>query len=172
MKSADSNRTPDHFTSPLSEPAILWIKQVAKDTVHGRVKSPLATPFSELRSEGADNARLRPLGVAAVPSSMPYERGRNRPAASDLAAVPLLDNGDGVDGRDMRAQETTTARQEYAKASIGIVAGVLLTLAVETWALFDMGFIRLKDPQAAEKAVAAAYWDEVYTKIAVNPQED
>lgn len=72
----------------------------------------------------------------------------------------------------MRAQETTTARQEYAKASIGIVAGVLLTLAVETWALFDMGFIRLKDPQAAEKAVAAAYWDEVYTKIAVNPQED
>ena len=44
--------------------------------------------FTELRSEGADNARLRPLGVAAVPSSMPYERGRNRPAASDLAAVP------------------------------------------------------------------------------------
>ena len=72
----------------------------------------------------------------------------------------------------MSATETTTPRQEYAKAGIGIVAGVFLTLAVETWALFDFGFIRLRDPQAGEKAVAAAYWDEVYTKIAVNPQED
>lgn len=72
----------------------------------------------------------------------------------------------------MSASETTTAGAEYAKASLGIVAGVCLTLAVEVWALVDMGFIRRRDPQAAEKAVAAAYWDEVYTKIAVNPQED
>ena len=72
----------------------------------------------------------------------------------------------------MSKRETTTARAEYAKASLGIVAGVLLTLAVEVWALVDMGFIRHRDPQAVEKAVAAAYWDEVYTIIAVNPQED
>ena len=63
---------------------------LCQDTAHWRVQSPLATPSSELRSEGADNARIRPLGVAAVPSSMPSERGLNKPAASDLAAVPLL----------------------------------------------------------------------------------
>lgn len=72
----------------------------------------------------------------------------------------------------MSKRETTTARAEYAKASLGIVAGVCLTLAVEIWALVDMGFIRRRDPQAAEKAVAAEYWDEVYTKIAVNPQDE
>ena len=44
--------------------------------------------ISELRSEGADNARIRPL-VGPIPS-MPSERGLNKPAASDLAAVPLL----------------------------------------------------------------------------------
>ena len=60
-----------------------------KDTVHGRVQSPLATPSSELRSEGADNARIRPLVGLLIPS-MPSERGLNKPAASDLAAVPLL----------------------------------------------------------------------------------
>ena len=48
----------------------------------------------------------------------------------------------------------------------------MLTLAVEVWAFVDFGFIRLKDTQAAEKAVASAYWDECYSKIAVNPQED
>lgn len=69
-------------------------------------------------------------------------------------------------------QETKTPRAEYAKASLGIVAGVVLTLAVEVWALVDMGFIRYRDPQAAEKSVAAAYWDETYSKIAVNPQDD
>jgi hypothetical protein len=69
-------------------------------------------------------------------------------------------------------QETTTARAEFFKAGIGIVAGVALTLAVEVWLLFDLGFIRLRDPLAADKAVAAAYWDETYSKIAVNPQED
>ena len=68
--------------------------------------------------------------------------------------------------------ETTTARAEYVKASIAMIAGVALTLAVEAWAFVDLGFIRLKDPMAAEKAVAAAYWDEVYTTAAVNPQED
>lgn len=45
--------------------------------------------FSELRSEGADNARIRPLVGTLLPS-MPSERGLNKPAASDLAAVPLL----------------------------------------------------------------------------------
>ena len=72
----------------------------------------------------------------------------------------------------MSARETTTAGAEYAKASLGIVAGVCLTLAVEVWALVDMGFIRLRDPQAAEKAVEAAYWDETYSKIAVNGNEE
>ena len=72
----------------------------------------------------------------------------------------------------MSKRETTTAGAEYAKASLGIVAGVCLTLAVEVWALVDMGFIRRRDPQAAEKDVEAAYWDEVYSLIAVNPQED
>ena len=72
----------------------------------------------------------------------------------------------------MNAPETTTAKAEYTKAAIGIVVGVLLLLVVEVWAFVDLGFIRLKDPMAAEKAVAAAYWDECYSKIAVNPQED
>ena len=72
----------------------------------------------------------------------------------------------------MTMSEKTSSRQEWAKASIGIVSGVLLTLAVELWLLVDFGFIRKRDPQAAEKALAAAYWDEVYSKIAVNPQED
>lgn len=72
----------------------------------------------------------------------------------------------------MACRHTTSTGAEYAKASLAIVAGVCLTLAVEVWALVDMGFIRRRDPQAAEKAVAAAYWDEVYTRIAVNPQED
>ena len=72
----------------------------------------------------------------------------------------------------MSKRETTTASAEYAKASLGIVAGVCLTLAVEVWALVDMGFIRRRDPQAAEKAVESAYWDEVYQRIALNPQED
>jgi excisionase family DNA binding protein len=44
--------------------------------------------FTELRSEGADNARIRPL-VGPIPS-MPSERGLNKPAASDLDAAPLL----------------------------------------------------------------------------------
>lgn len=69
-------------------------------------------------------------------------------------------------------REQTTTGQEWAKASIGIVAGVLLTLAVEVWLLVDFGFIRKRDPQADENAVAAAYRDEVYSKIAVNPQDD
>ena len=72
----------------------------------------------------------------------------------------------------MSKRETTTARAEYAKASLGIVAGVCLTLAVEVWVLVDMGFIRRRDPQAAEKAVAAEYWDETYSLIAVNPQDE
>lgn len=58
-------------------------------------------------------------------------------------------------------------RAEWAKAGIGIVAGVAITLAVEVWMLFDFGFIRLRDPLAGEKAVAAAYWDEVYTRAEV-----
>ena len=102
------------FTSPLSATAQIGDTTGCQDTVHGRVQAPLATPSSELRSEGA----------------------------------------------------------EYAKASLGIVAGVCLTLAVEVWVLVDMGFIRRRDPQAAEKAVAAAYWDETYSKIAVNPQDE
>ena len=72
----------------------------------------------------------------------------------------------------MNAPETTTAKADYAKAAIGIVVGVLLLLVVEVWAFVDLGFIRLKDPLAANKAVEAAYWDEVYTTIAVNPQEE
>ena len=72
----------------------------------------------------------------------------------------------------MNFSELRSEGAEYAKASLGIVAGVCLTLAVEVWVLVDMGFIRRRDPQAAEKAVAAAYWDETYSKIAVNPQED
>jgi hypothetical protein len=72
----------------------------------------------------------------------------------------------------MSNRETTTALAEYAKASLGIVVGVCLTLAVEVWALVDLGFIRRKDQRAAEKAIEAAYWDEVYTKIAVNPQPE
>jgi len=60
----------------------------------------------------------------------------------------------------------------YARESASMLAGALLLLAVEVWALFDLGFIRLKDPEAAQKAVAAAYWDETYSKIAVNPQPE
>lgn len=60
----------------------------------------------------------------------------------------------------------------YARESISMLAGALLLLAVEIWALFDLGFIRLKDPEAAQRAVAAAYWDETYSKIAVNPQPE
>ena len=63
-------------------------------------------------------------------------------------------------------------RAEWAKAGIGIVAGVALTLAVEVWALFDLGFIRLKDPMSAEKAVAAAYWNEVYVRAEVCQQDE
>lgn len=75
-------------------------------------------------------------------------------------------------GEAVSAQETTTASQEYAKAGIGIVAGVALALAVEVWALFDLGFIRLKDPMDAEKAVAAAYWNEVYVRAEVCPIDE
>ena len=62
---------------------------LCQDTAHWRVQSPLATPSSELRSEGADNARIRPLFGTLLPS-MPSERVGNPTAASDLAAVPLL----------------------------------------------------------------------------------
>lgn len=72
----------------------------------------------------------------------------------------------------MSKRETTTASAEYAKASLGIVAGVVLTLAVEVWALVDMGFIRRRDPQAAEKAVAASYWNEVYVRAEVCPIDE
>jgi hypothetical protein len=76
------------FVSPLSATARAGIKQDAKDTVHGREKPPLATPFTERRIEGADNARIRPLRRLA--SGMPYERGGNPPAASDLDAAPPI----------------------------------------------------------------------------------
>ena len=72
----------------------------------------------------------------------------------------------------MTKRETTTPAAEYAKISISMIVGVLLTLAVELWLLVDFGFIRLKDPKAGEKAVEAAYLDECYSMIAVNPQED
>jgi hypothetical protein len=52
------------------------------------VQAPLATPSSELRSEGADNARIRPL--SSLQAFTPSERVGNPTAASDLAAVPLL----------------------------------------------------------------------------------
>jgi len=66
----------------------------------------------------------------------------------------------------MRKQ--TSECQEWAKASIGIVAGVLLTLAVELWLLMDFGFIRRRDPQTA----ANAERDMAYSMIAVNGLEE
>lgn len=48
--------------------------------------------ISELRSEGADNARIRPLDGAHLAATMPSERVGNPTAASDLAAVPLLES--------------------------------------------------------------------------------
>lgn len=118
---------------------------------------PAAVPFSERRSEGADNARIRPLtGVALF---MPSERGRNRPAVCKAAQRGKL--------RRTR-YELTTRSQEWAKAAIGIVAGVALVLFVEVCALFHFGFIRRIDPQAAQRAEL----DAAYSMIAATGAEE
>ena len=94
------------FTSPLSATAQIGGTTGCQDTVHGRVQSPLATPSSELRSEGAA-AKSR---SARPPLAVVYGGGESRlmaeshqresvaepltasasRTASDLAAVPLL----------------------------------------------------------------------------------
>lgn len=60
----------------------------------------------------------------------------------------------------------------FFKNSGFMLAGALLVVAIQTCALFHFGFIRKRDPLAGEKAVKAAYWEEVYATIAVNPQDE
>jgi hypothetical protein len=64
--------------------------------------------------------------------------------------------------------ETTTPVQEWLKAIIGIVAGVLLTLFLQFCWLASHGFFLVEKSEAAERQ----YWDQVYTCIAANPFDE
>ena len=53
-----------------------------------------------------------------------------------------------------------------------MLSGALFLLAVQTWAAFDVGIVHRRDPQAAQRAVEAEYWNEVYTMIAARGEEE